>query len=141
MPKSMSRRTIPRPFPADLPGVTVEWLARANSCSPRTVRRRRESLPRDGDATAELLSKMTLELAREMAWLRPPRGALPFWSRLAISELAAAGATYSELARMFGVGRSTVYRAIHRPVHAYCLISGRRQLTDSQAAAVCRTSS
>src|SRR5688500_40644 len=76
---SGSERTIPRPYPADLPGVTVEWLAHANNCSPRSIRRWRDSLPPDNPATADLLNNMTPELAQEMALRRPRRGVLPFW--------------------------------------------------------------
>ncbi len=130
--------TTPRPYPASLPGVTVEWLARANGCSPRTIRRWRSSPSPDNGAIDHLLSQLTPEVAMEMALLRPPRGTLPFWSRLAIAELAQRGATYSELMRLFGVGRSTVYRAIHRPCSAYCLVSGRRLLSPSEAAPIQR---
>lgn len=125
-----------RPYPADLPGVTVEWLALANSCSVRSIRRRRVSPPPDDADAANLLANMTPQLAREMALLRPSRGVLPFWSRLAIAEMAAAGATYSNLMHIFKVSRSTVYRAIHRPTAAYCSFSGRRLLTIAQAAPV-----
>src|SRR5579864_206209 len=121
----MSRRIIPRPFPADLPGVTVEWLARANNCSPRTIRRWRSSLPPDAPVAAEVLSNLTAEMARDMALLRPRRGTLPLWSRLAIAQLAAEGASYLELMQRFNVARSTVYRAIHRPPRAYCPLTGR----------------
>jgi transposase-like protein len=125
---------MPRPYPFDLAGVTVEWLARANDCSPRTVRRRRaSSLPNDFTA-ADFLSSLDPKLAQRMALLRPSRGILPLWSRLAIAELASQGATYTELAHLFGVSRSTVYRAIHRSSAGYCPLSGQRLLTRSQAA-------
>jgi len=75
---------------------------------------------------------MTSDSAREMALLRPSRGGLPLWSRMAIAELASRGVAYSELMRMFRVGRSTVYRAIKRPSKAYCPLSGRRLLSDTQ---------
>jgi transposase-like protein len=130
----MPRRTIPRPYPADMPGVTVEWLARANSCSPRTIRRWRASPSPDSGAIDDVLVNLTTELAKEMALLRPRRGTLPFWSRLAIAELAQRGATYSDLMRLFRVGRSTVYRAIHRTSAAYCPLSGRRLPSSSQSA-------
>lgn len=135
----MSRRTIPRPFPADFPGVTVEWLACANNCSPRSIRRWRGSLPPDNPAGTDFLNNMTPEIAQEMALLRPRRGVLPYWSRMAIAEFAARGATYAELMRMFRVGRSTVYRAIHRPSLGYCPLTGQRQLTTGQAAPLKRT--
>jgi transposase-like protein len=134
----MPRRTIPRPFPADLPGVTAEWLARANNCSPRTIRRWRTLPPPDGGAANDILMRMTPETAVQMALVRPPRGSIPFWSRLAIAELAARGATYSQLMREFRVGRSTVYRAIHRMTRDYCHLSGVRLRTTSHAAAVPR---
>jgi hypothetical protein len=135
MKKRVGRKSILGPFPADLPGVTIEWLAKANNCSARTVRRRRRaSLTPGSPAVAELLTNMTLELALEMALLRPPRGVLPFWSRMAIAQLAAKGATYSQLMQMFSVGRSTVYRSIHRAAAAYCPLTGRRQLTKAQVA-------
>jgi len=81
---------------------------------------------------------MTAEVGLEMALLRPKRGMLPYWSRMAIAEFAARGASYAELSRMFGVGRSTVYRAVHRASSAYCPLTGRRLLTESQAAAAPR---
>lgn len=130
----MPRNTIPRPYPADLPGVTVEWLANANQCSPRSIRRWRSSLPSGNAATAEFLCGLTAEVARDMALLRPRGGILPYWSRMAIAEFSARGATYSQLMRQFRVSRSTIYRAIHQPTFAYCLRSGRRLLTDVQKA-------
>jgi hypothetical protein len=78
---------------------------------------------------------MNVELGLQMALLRPPRGVLPFWSRMAIAELASQGKTYTELARLFRVGRSTVYRAIHQPCGAYFILTGVRQITKQQAAA------
>src|SRR5262249_47592656 len=129
----MIQRTIPRTYPAHLPGVTVEWLAKANNCSPRTIRRWRKSPPPDDRALSDFLINMTPELAQEMAGFRPSRGLLPFWSRLAIADFAARGATYGELMEMFGVGRSTVYRAIHRHTRAFCSLSGRRTLTEAQS--------
>lgn len=128
----MSQRTIPRPFPFDLPGVTVEWLAKVNNCSSRSIRRWRASLPLDNPASTELLMRMTPKLAQEMALLRPAGTLLPFWSRMAISQLASEGVTYTDLMRMFRVSRSTVYRAIHCPNQAFCPLSGRRQLTTAQ---------
>lgn len=71
-----------------------------------------------------------------MTLVRPARGTLPFWSKMAIAELAGKGATYRELMELFGVSRSTVYRAIHRPYAGYCFLSAERQVTAIQAAPV-----
>lgn len=126
--------TFLRPFGPNFPGVTSAWLARANGCSVRSIHRWRARPDVESAAVTEFWSSMTVELALEMALLRPRRGVLPFWSRLAIADFAARGATYADLMRMFRVGRSTVYRAIHRPSTAYCSLGGRRQLTQVQAA-------
>lgn len=126
--------TIARTYPFDLCGVTTSWLANANGCSTRTVRRRRISSRAPASATPKILADMSIELAQEMTRLRPPRGLIPLWSRMAIAELAARGTSYTELMSIFGVGRSTVYRAIHCPTAAYCPLSGRRTLTKAQQA-------
>ncbi|MFM9935759.1 MAG: helix-turn-helix domain-containing protein [Novosphingobium sp.] len=42
-----------------------------------------------------------------------------YWSRLAIAQSAADGLTYVQLREMFGVGRSTVYRAIKGKPRGY----------------------
>lgn len=67
-----------------------------------------------------------------MALQRKARGVLPLWSRMAIAELAAGGATYNELMAMFRVGRSTVYRAVHKVNGPYSPLSGQRILTSTQ---------
>jgi hypothetical protein len=134
--QTASESTFPRSFPVNLPGVTVEWLARANGCSARTVRRHRGTLPPDARAVAPLLTQMGPALAVRMAQLRPPRGVLPLWSRLGIAELAAGGATYAELMAWFGTSRSTVYRAIHCAPAGFSPLTGERMLTTQQAARI-----
>ena len=137
--------TTSRPFPADLPGVTVEWLARANNCSARSIRRWRSSLPPDDAAASEFLACLTQEVALQMLAHRPTGGVLPLWSRMALTQLALGGASYAELARRFGVGRSTVYRAIRNCSAGYCPISGYRQINQKVAkqlqhsSTICRT--
>ena len=74
-----------------------------------------------------------IHLSPEQIFLYANYGVLPFWARLAIAERAASGATYAELTHMFNVARSTVYRAIHRPGTAYCILTGVRHLTACQA--------
>lgn len=134
--KAAVRMTTSRAFPLDLPGVTVAWLAHVNDCSPSTIRRAR-SAEQDLDNSAfEFLSKLTVEQALDMARLRPARGHLPHWSRMAVSEFAKRGASYAELMALFGVGRSTVYRCLHGRSTAYHPLSGRRQLSTSQLAPV-----
>jgi len=91
-------------------------------------------LPPDDAAISDFLSDMTPDVARQMAMLRPRGGILPLWSRMAIAQLAAEGATYTQLMEMFKVGRSTVYRAIHRQSAAYSLLSCHRLLSHSQSA-------
>ena len=83
-----------------------------------------------------MVAGMTLAVAVAMAQLRPKRGMLPYWSRLAIAELASKGATYAALMEVFGVSRSTVYRAIMGQPRGYAPMSGRRLLTGSQAASL-----
>jgi len=128
----MVEMTFPRPVPFDLPGVTNSWIARANGCSVSTVRRRRLEVVEDARC-AELLANLSAETSLLMGRIRAPRGVLPLWSRMAIAEFAARGATYRELMKMFGVGRSTVYRALHRTSTTYAALSGCRQLTEVQA--------
>jgi transcriptional regulator with XRE-family HTH domain len=57
---------------------------------------------------------------------------IPYWGRLAIADMAARGFTYAELMQLFGVGRSTVSRAIQGDPRGYQPMSGQRVLTDSQ---------
>lgn len=82
------------------------------------------------------MESMTLDLAMEMALIRTPGGTLPFWSRLAIAELARSGTAYADLMQLFAVGRSTIYRAIHKPCGGFCPLSGRRLLSSGQSALV-----
>ena len=134
--KRRSERTIPRPYPANLPGVTVAWLAQANRCSPNTIRRARSASDEMDSSVHKLLSNLTAEQGLEMARLRSPRGQLPLWSRMAIAEYAKRGATYRQLMHLFGVGRSTVYRALHSRTLAYSPLSGHRHLSTSQRAPI-----
>lgn len=129
----MVEMTFPRPVPFDLPGVTYSWIAKTNGCSASTVRRRRGKGVCNNGARAELLATLSAETALLMAHARGPRGVLPLWSRMAMAEFAARGATYDELMKMFGVGRSTVYRALHRTTTTYSALSGCRQLTIAQS--------
>lgn len=134
--KRRSQRTIPRPYPANLPGVTIAWLARANRCSPNTIRRARAATDAKDDSVHELLSNLSAENGVEMARLRCPRGQLPLWSRMAIAEYARQGATYEQLMHLFGVGRSTVYRALHSRTSTFSPLSGHRHLSASQRAPI-----
>lgn len=79
-----------------------------------------------------LVAGMTPDLALAMAEFRPRRGMLPYWSRLALAELASEGATYASLMALFKVGRSTVYRAIKGQPRGYAPFSGQRLLTAVQ---------
>ena len=67
-----------------------------------------------------------------MALMRPKRGMLPYWSRMAIAELSAQGMTYAAIMTMFGVGRSTVYRAKKGKPRGFAPLSGQRVLTPQQ---------
>jgi hypothetical protein len=132
--KLMPGRVFAGAYSPHLPGTTVSWLAAANSCSPSTIRRAR----RDGEAEAEaaaarrFLAELTAERGLAMALIRPKRGLLPLWSRMAIAEFAGRGASYSELMALFQVSRSTVYRSIHRSTTSYNQLSGKRLVTSSQ---------
>lgn len=130
----MARSIIPRPFPANMPGVTVAWLAKANKCSTRTIRRWRASLLLDDALGSEMVADLTTDRAKEMALLRPTRGVLPLWCRLAIADLAARGSTYAELAEAFQVSMSTVRRAAKLAPQTFGLLTGQRLLTKQQAA-------
>ena len=132
----MKQRTIPRAYPADLSGVTTEWLAHANGCSAGTIRRERSALSSPSSEGLAILAGMTPELGLELAHLRPSRGMLPYWSRLAIAAFAATGSTYKELMVMFRVGRSTVYRALKARQGGYASLSGQRVLSGPQKAPV-----
>ncbi len=127
--------TFPGSFPVDLPGVTLAWLAKANECSLSTLKRTiSPESERSSEESTRVVSEMTSEVALQLAWMRPSRGMLPYWSRLAIADLASRGATYAELMVLFGVGRSTVYRAVHKASAGYVALSGVRALTASQKA-------
>lgn len=134
MPPSES--PIPRNLHPHTPGVTASWLAHVTGASPECIRQRRlRSDPCDPDTTTALADLDPLAAA---AWARarPKRGSLPFWSRLAIAELRSQGAGYAELAALFGCSRTTVWRALKRPASDYCILSGRRTLTESQSDAL-----
>ena len=138
--ESIAGSAVPRTFPVDLPGVTSSWLASANGRSPKSIARGRRSVQFLSAEAALVVATMTPELAVAMAQFRPPRGMLPYWSRLAIAELASQGLTYAALMELFMVGRSTVYRAIRGQPRGYIPLSGQRLLTPSQAASVRRAS-
>lgn len=125
-------KTFLRSTPFDLPGVTASWLAEAHGCSLATVRRRRQRAAFGCPSSREFLAGMSAEKGLAMALARRPRGVLPLWSRMAIAEYAALGLSYSDLMRMFGIGRSTVYRALHHESTMFCPLSGGRKLTPSQ---------
>ncbi len=129
----MTKRTIPRAFPVDLPGVTVSWLASANGCSRSSITRARTPADSLSAEARAIVSSMTPELALAMVQFRPPRAMLPYWCRLAIAEMASKGIPYTALMQLFRVGRSTVYRAIRGQPRGYAPLSGRRQLTHSQS--------
>ena len=134
----MTQSTIPRAFPVDLPGVSTSWLAKANGRSSSAIARARRSLRCLSEEAVAVVDGMTPELALAMAEFRPRRGMLPYWSRLAIAELASQGMTYATLMELFRVGRSTVYRAIQGQPRGYAPLSGRRVLTALQGAPVPR---
>ena len=111
-----------------LPGVTTAWLADANGVSVRTIRRwRQRANPADAD-----VSSMTAALGHAMATLRRPGSMLPLWSRMAIAELASKGASYTELARQFQCGVSTVWRCVKGGSGSFAALSGQRLLTRQQ---------
>ena len=111
-----------------LPGVTTAWLARANGVSVKTIRRWRErSNPADADVRS-----MTAELGCAMATLRRPGSMLPLWARMAIAELASKGVSYTELARQFQCGESTVWRCVKGWSGGFAPLSGQRLLTRKQ---------
>lgn len=128
----MGPSTIPRAFPVDLPGVAMSWLAKANGCSSSAIARARRPASGISEEAVAVVDGMTPELALAMAEFRPRRGMLPYWSRLAIAELASQGVTYAALMELFRVGRSTVYRAIKGQPRGYALFSGQRLLTAVQ---------
>lgn len=130
----MAKRTFPRPYPFNLPGVTASWLARANGCSLSTVRRHRRLTMHDEAGSVHFVTSLSAEKGLAMTHVRAPRGVLTLWSRMAIAEFADRGATYAELMAIFKVGRSTVYRALHHSPSSFCPLSGRRRLTIVQAA-------
>lgn len=111
-----------------MPGVTTAWLAQANGVSVRTIRRwRQKTEPADVD-----LSSMTAQLGCTMAILRRPGSMLPLWSRMAIAELAWKGASYTELARQFQCGESTVWRCVKGGSGSFAPLSGQRLHTKQQ---------
>lgn len=119
---------IPWTWHPHLPGVTTAWLAQANGVSVRTIRRwRQQADPADAD-----LCSMTAELGCTMAILRRPGSMLPLWSRMAIAELAWRGANYTELARQFRCGESTIWRCVKGWSGSFAPLSGQRLLTRQQ---------
>jgi len=111
-----------------LPGVTTAWLAEANGVSARTIHRwRLRANPAEAD-----VSTMTAQLGHTMAILRKPGSMLPLWSRMAIAELAWGGASYTELARQFRCGESTVWRCVKGWSGGFAPLSGQRLLTRQQ---------
>lgn len=134
--KSVPESTVPRAFPVDLPGVTTSWLAKANDRSPSAIARGRRLRAGNSQGAVAFVVGITPELALAMAHIRPRRGMLPYWSRLAIAELASQGVTYASLMELFRVGRSTIYRAIRGQPRGYAPMSGRRLLTAAQGAPV-----
>lgn len=135
----MASSTIPRAFPVDLPGVTISWLAKANGRSSSAIARARHRCGGLSGEAIALVACMTPELAVAMAEFRPRRGMLPYWSRLAIAELASQGMSYASLMELFKVGRSTVYRAIKGKSGGFAPFTGRRLVSRSQAESVRRS--
>lgn len=120
-------------------GVTISWLAAASGTSRSTVERAKRATSAGSKTAATEDFSITTGTAVEMALVRPRRGMLPYWSRLAIAELSAQGMTYAALMTMFGVSRSTVYRAKKGKPRGFAPLSGRRLLTPQQTRPVCPT--
>ena len=111
-----------------MPGVTTSWLAFANGVTSRTINRwRKQASPADVD-----LSLFTAEIGLAMSLLRPAGTFMPMWSRMAIAEYASKGASYGELAQMFGCGKSTVWRCVKKWPRGFDPLSGKRLLTHQQ---------
>lgn len=124
----MSVNRTSRQWPADLPGVTTAWLARANGVSERTIRWRRVKCATAFQDLPLIDAKVALEMARG-----EPKGAHTIqWTRYAMMERAAAGAKYSAIAVEFGVSVATVQRSVQGGPRGYQPLSFRRVLSSSQ---------
>jgi hypothetical protein len=124
----MRETLISRQWPADMLGVSTSWLARANGVSERTIRwRRRNWMTSSAD-----LPQVDAQAALAMARVRPVRGHLCLWSRLAILERVQAGVTYRQAASEFSVSIATVQRAVRKGFRGYDLLACTRVLSSSQ---------
>ncbi len=130
----MARRKTPPPaYPSGLPGVTISWLAKANDISVRTARLRNA----DQSGVVDFIAQLTPEQACAMTLVRPTRGMIPHWGRLAMVHYRLEGYSVSKVAEMFGCSRNSVVRATRgQTKRGYQPLSGRRALTSSQAAHV-----
>ena len=127
-PMSAIRNPSPWTWHPHMPGVTSSWLAFANGVTARTINRwRKQASPADAD-----LSLFTAEIGLAMSLLRPAGTFMPMWSRMAIAEYASKGASYGELAQMFGCGKSTVWRCVKKWPRGFDPLSGKRLLTHQQ---------
>ena len=108
-------------------GVTTRWLASANGVSVWTIQRWRKRALAAGDQPPAL--EQTIELAIEMARLRPANGIMPALSRMAIAQLAHEGRSYKELMQLFACSEVTVWRAIKTRSQSFDVLTHERLLT------------
>ena len=117
-----------RQWPADMPGVTTAWLARANGVSERTIRWRRARVRTRIENMLTIDAQVGLELAQG----RPKGAHVSLWTRLAMMERVANGGTYQSVAVEFGVSVATVQRSVRGYGRGFHLPSGVRVLSATQ---------
>lgn len=125
----MSNDRPSRQWPADMPGVTTAWLARANDVSERTIRWRRSRAATAPEAMPAIDAEIALEMTRD----RPKKARLNWWTRLAIAERARTGETYRAIAADLGINKSTVWKCLRRQTVGFGPLSGERVMTAQQA--------
>lgn len=117
-----------RQWPADMPGVTTAWLARANGVSERTIRWRRAK----SKTPIEDIPLVDAKIALDMAQGRPKGAHTVQWTRYAMMERVAAGETYRTIAAEFGVSMATVQRSVRGKMRGFQPLSFGRVLSSSQ---------